>query len=160
MTSIVPNLWFTGNAQEAVDYYLSIFPNSEITQTFYYGEDYGDDAGKVLTVEFTLNGSRFVAINGPAGVFNQSGIVSFAIMCDSQQEVDYYWNHFEQGGQPQQCGWIGDKFGFVWQVVPTGLVEMMKSPDVAAVARMSKAMMSMVKLDLPALEAAFAGADA
>jgi predicted 3-demethylubiquinone-9 3-methyltransferase (glyoxalase superfamily) len=133
---ITPNLWFDGNAQEAVDYYLSVFPGSKITATQYYPKtaeeglaDFQMDlAGKVLTIEFELNGMRFIAINaGPQFKFNEA--VSFAVTCKDQAEIDTYWEKLSSVPEAAQCGWCKDKFGLSWQVVPANMDELMQKPD-------------------------------
>ena len=133
---IVPNLWFDGNAKEAVDFYLSVFPDSKIVGTSYYPTEGLMDfqkplAGKELTVDFELNGNRFTAINaGPEFKFNEA--VSFVIECDDQEEIDYYWSKLSHVPESEQCGWCKDQYGLSWQVVPTGMEEMMKKPDAFA----------------------------
>jgi predicted 3-demethylubiquinone-9 3-methyltransferase (glyoxalase superfamily) len=129
---ITPNLWFDGNAKEAVDFYLSVFPDSKITATSYYPTEGLADfqkalAGKELTVEFELSGNRFVAINaGPEFKFNES--VSFSIPCADQAEIDYYWEKLSKVPESEQCGWCKDQYGLSWQVVPANMEELMKRP--------------------------------
>ncbi len=136
MQKITPNLWFEGNAQEAVDYYVSVFPNSKILSTEYYPETQEDGladfqlelAGKVLTIEFVLDGMEFVAINaGPDFKFTEA--VSFAVACADQEEIDYYWERLSDDPQFEQCGWCKDMFGLSWQIVPANINELMKKPD-------------------------------
>lgn len=136
---ITPNLWFDGNAQEAVDFYISVFPDSKIISTEYYPKtaeeglaDFQLDlAGKVLTIEFELSGNTFVAINaGPEFKFNEA--VSFSIPCKDQEEIDYYWEKLSSDPQFNQCGWCKDKYGLSWQVVPEHMAELMKKPDAFA----------------------------
>jgi len=133
---ITPNLWFDGNAKEAVDFYLSVFPNSKIISTEYYPKEGLADfqkemAGKVLTIEFELMGNRFVAINaGPEFQFNES--ISFSIPCKDQEEIDYYWAKLSNVAASEQCGWCKDKYGLSWQVVPENMDELMKRPDAFA----------------------------
>ncbi|MFY9228179.1 MAG: VOC family protein [Candidatus Microsaccharimonas sp.] len=136
---ITPNLWFDGNAQEAVDYYVSVFPDSKIISTEYYPQtteeglaDFQQDmAGKVLTIEFELNGLPFVAINaGPEFKFNES--VSFAVSCKDQAEIDYYWEKLSSVPESEQCGWCKDKYGLSWQIVPEDMGELMKKPQAFA----------------------------
>lgn len=133
---IVPNVWFNGNAQEAADYYVSVFPDGKIISTEYYPEttDEGladfqlDLAGKVLTVEFELLGTRFVGINaGPE--FTLSEAVSFAVPCKDQAEIDYYWEKLSSVPEAEQCGWCKDKFGLSWQIVPENMDELMRKPE-------------------------------
>ncbi len=132
---IVPNLWFDGNAKEAVDYYLSVFKDSKVISTEYYPTtteeglaDFQKDlAGKVLTVEFELLDTRFVAINaGPEFKFNES--VSFMVPCKDQEEIDYYWERLSKVPESEQCGWCKDQFGLSWQIVPENMDELMKKP--------------------------------
>lgn len=139
MQSITPNLWFDGNAQEAIDYYMSVFKDGKINSTEYYpnSESEGladfqkDLAGKVLTVEFSLNGLEFVAINaGPEFKFNEA--VSFSISCKDQAEIDYYWGLLSAVPESEQCGWCKDKFGLSWQIVPENMGELMKRPNAFA----------------------------
>ena len=136
---ITPNLWFDGNAKEAVDFYLSVFPDSKIISTEYYPQTAEEGladfqlnlAGKVLTVEFELSGNRFVAINaGPEFKFNES--VSFSIPCEGQAEIDYYWEKLSAVKESEQCGWCKDKYGLSWQVVPANMAELMKRPGAFA----------------------------
>jgi predicted 3-demethylubiquinone-9 3-methyltransferase (glyoxalase superfamily) len=132
MQKITPNLWFDGNAKEAVDFYLSVFPVSKILKTSYYPTEgladfQKDMAGKELTVEFELEGMRFVAINaGPEFKFNES--VSFAIACQDQEEIDYWWEKLSAVPESEQCGWLKDKYGLSWQVVPENMDELMQKP--------------------------------
>jgi predicted 3-demethylubiquinone-9 3-methyltransferase (glyoxalase superfamily) len=130
---ITPNLWFDGNAKEAVDFYLSVFPDSQIGDVAHYPEEglpdfQKDMAGKELVVDFSLNGQRFTAINaGPEFKFNES--VSFAISCKDQTEIDYYWEKLSAVPESEQCGWCKDKYGLSWQVVPENMGELMQKPD-------------------------------
>ncbi len=133
---IIPNLWFNGNAKEAVDFYVSVFPNSKILSTEHYPKsteeglaDFQKDlAGKVLTVEFELGGVRFTAINaGPE--FNFTEAVSFAIVCTDQDEIDYFWEKLSGAPDSEQCGWCKDKYGLSWQVVPKNMEELMRKPN-------------------------------
>jgi predicted 3-demethylubiquinone-9 3-methyltransferase (glyoxalase superfamily) len=130
---IIPNLWFDGNAKEAADFYVSVFPDSRIVNTTYYPSqglaDFQKDmAGKELTVEYELSGHRFVAINaGPEFKFNEA--VSFSIACKDQEEIDYYWGKLSAVPESEQCGWCKDKYGLSWQVVPENVDELMKRPQ-------------------------------
>jgi predicted 3-demethylubiquinone-9 3-methyltransferase (glyoxalase superfamily) len=133
--TITPNLWFNGNAKEAVDFYTSVFEDSKIISTEYYPEsseeglaDFQKElAGKVLTVVFELNGMRFVAINaGPEFSFNEA--ISFAVDCESQEEIDYYWDKLSSVPESEQCGWCKDKYGLSWQIVPKNMQELMQKP--------------------------------
>ena len=153
-------LWFDKEAEEAAKFYTSIFPDSGIDNTAYYGKEgfefHGMPEGSVLTIEFILDGQEFIALNGgPHFQFNEA--VSFVINCDTQEEVDYYWNKLTEGGdaKAQMCGWLKDRFGLSWQVVPTVLADMMTDEDPAKVARVNNAVFQMKKLDIPQLEAAF-----
>ncbi len=136
MKLITPNLWFDGNAQEAVDFYVSVFPDSKITSTVRYpdsAEEVLADfqlnlAGKVLTINFELSGNKYVAINaGPEFKFNES--VSFSIPCEDQKEIDYYWEKLSSVSESEQCGWCKDKYGLSWQIVPKNMGELMKKPN-------------------------------
>lgn len=136
MKLITPNLWFNGNAQEAVDFYLSVFPDSKIISTVYYPEEGLADfqkelAGKVLTIEFELSGNRYMAINaGPEFKFNES--VSFSVPCKDQEEIDYYWEKLSTVPESEQCGWCKDQYGLSWQVVPENIEELMNRPNAFA----------------------------
>lgn len=133
---LTPNLWFDGNAQEAVDFYFSVFPGSKVNSTVYYPKEgladfQVDMAGKVLTVDFELSGNHFVAINaGPEFKFNES--ISFSIPCKDQEEIDYYWDKLSAVTESEQCGWCKDKFGLSWQVVPENMDELMTRPNAYA----------------------------
>ncbi|MER6347190.1 VOC family protein [Streptomyces sp. NPDC001595] len=150
-------LWFDDQAEEAAHHYVSIFENSEVGTVTRYPEGALRPAGTVLTVEFTANGQKFVALNGgPEFTFNES--ISFQIFCADQDEVDHYWDKLtEGGGEPGPCGWLKDKYGVSWQVVPDRLISMVGDPDPEKAARTTKAMMSMGKLDIAALDKAYAG---
>jgi predicted 3-demethylubiquinone-9 3-methyltransferase (glyoxalase superfamily) len=159
---ITPCLWFDNQAEEAANYYVGIFPNSRITATTRYPsagqEIHQQQAGSVMVVAFELDGHTFTALNGgPLFTFNEA--VSLQVNCDSQEEIDYYWNKLGAGGDPnaQQCGWLKDRYGLSWQVVPRGMEEMLKAPESAGANRAMGAMMKMKKIDLAALERAFAG---
>lgn len=139
MQKITPNLWFDGNAKEAVEFYISVFPNSKILSTEYYPNsseeglaDFQKDlAGKVLTIEFELDGFRFTAINaGPEFKFTEA--VSFAVACEDQKEIDYYWEKLSNVPESEQCGWCKDKYGLSWQVVPSNLEKLMQKPHAFA----------------------------
>ena len=155
-------LWFDGQAEAAAKFYTSVFKDSKITKTSYYGEagsdTHGWKPGSVLTVAFEANGLSFTALNGgPQYKFNEA--ISLQIDCATQEEVDYYWEKLSAGGDPsaQQCGWLQDQFGVSWQVVPKSLPEMLTDPDSAKSQRAFQAMLDMKKLDIAALEKAFAG---
>jgi predicted 3-demethylubiquinone-9 3-methyltransferase (glyoxalase superfamily) len=159
---IIPCLWFDSQAEEAARFYTGIFTNSRLGTISRYTdagrEVHGQPAGKVMTVEFELNGQPFTALNGgPQFKFNEA--ISFQIMCETQEEIDHYWNKLSQGGDPeaQQCGWLKDKFGLAWQVVPTVMVQLMSDPDREKSGRAMEAMLKMKKLDIAELERAFEG---
>ena len=158
MPQITPNLWFDTEAEEAAEFYCSIFPNSEITDVTYYGEAGPRPAGLVLTVEFVLDGQEFTGINGgPEFTFNEA--VSFLINCADQDEVDYYWEKLTaDGGEESQCGWLKDKYGLSWQIAPGGMADMLNDPDSEAGQRAMKAMLGMKKLNIAELQAAAEGA--
>ncbi|MEU7101308.1 VOC family protein [Streptomyces longwoodensis] len=151
-------LWFDTQAEEAAQFYVSVFKNSSTGTTTYYTEGAPRPAGTVLTVDFTANGQRFVALNGgPEFTFSEA--VSFQIDCDDQEEIDYYWGKLtEGGGQPGPCGWLKDRFGVSWQVTPKVLSEMIAGPDREKTTRAMNAMMKMGKLDIAALQRAYDGA--
>jgi predicted 3-demethylubiquinone-9 3-methyltransferase (glyoxalase superfamily) len=162
LQKIVPFLWFADQAEEAASFYVSVFPRSRIVSVSRYGEAgreiHGRQPGSVMTVVFELDGRRFTALNGgPIFTFNEA--VSFEIVCDTQDEVDHYWEKLGAGGDPtaQQCGWLKDRYGLSWQVVPRRLHELVASPDEGVRERALGAMMQMQKLDLAALERAAAG---
>jgi predicted 3-demethylubiquinone-9 3-methyltransferase (glyoxalase superfamily) len=153
MPSITPNLWFDTESKEAAEFYVSVFPNSEIRSVSHYNDAGPREAGMVLTVDFVLDGQPFTAINGgPEFTFTEA--VSFLITCADQKEVDYYWEKLSEGGQEIQCGWIKDKYGLAWQVVPEGMVELFNDPDPKRAQRAMEAMLGMKKLDLAELKAA------
>ncbi|MGW2179378.1 VOC family protein [Streptomyces sp. NPDC001732] len=149
-------LWFDGQAEEAAEYYLSIFKNSRIGRIGRYTEAGPGPAGSVMTVEFELNGQKFVGVNGgPEFTFNEA--VSFQINCADQDEVDYYWSSLTDGGEEGPCGWLKDRYGVSWQVVPEVLMEMTLDPDAEKGARTTRAMMTMKKPDIAALRKAHDG---
>ncbi|EGX56248.1 DNA-binding protein [Streptomyces zinciresistens K42] len=150
-------LWFDGQAEEAAHFYVSVFEDSGIGAVARYPEGAMQPAGGVMTVEFTLNGQRFLGLNGgPEFKFTEA--TSFMVFCENQEEIDHYWARLtEQGGEPGPCGWLKDRFGVSWQVVPARLQAMVTDPDPAAAARVTKAFMAMGKFDIAALEKAHAG---
>ena len=157
MPQITPNLWFDDNGLEAAEFYVSIFPNSEITTVTHYGENAPLPAGTVLTVSFLLDGQDYTAING-GPMFTFSEAISLLINCADQDEIDYYWDKLTaDGGQESQCGWLKDKFGLSWQVVPADWESWMNDPDKDRVERAMQAMFQMQKLDIAALQAAADG---
>ena len=160
MQKINPCLWFDYNAEEAVNRYVSIFKNSKILGVSRYGkagkEIHGRPAGSVMTVAFELDGQRFTALNGgPHFKFNEA--VSFQVNCETQEEVDYYWEQLSQGGdeKAQQCGWVKDRFGLSWQIVPTALPEMLQDPDGEKTNRVMEVLLRMKKLDIAELRRAY-----
>ena len=153
---IVPNLWFDSEAEEAARFYVDVFENARIVNVTHYTEAGPREAGMVMTVEFELDGQRFLGINGgPQFQFDEA--VSFAIECETQDEVDYYWEKLSDGGKESQCGWLSDRYGLSWQVVPTGMEELFADPDKSRAERAMKAMLGMRKLDLAALRRAADG---
>lgn len=156
MQRITPFLWFDRQAEEAAEFYVSIFPNSKINQvTRYTGEEPVGEKGAVMTVVFELEGEEIVALNGGPR-FQFSEAISFVVNCATQEEIDYYWEKLTSGGGEEvQCGWLTDKYGLSWQVVPARINEWAK--DAAGFQRVMKAIMPMKRLDLAALDAAFAG---
>jgi predicted 3-demethylubiquinone-9 3-methyltransferase (glyoxalase superfamily) len=160
MPKITPFLWFDTQAEDAANYYVSLFPNSKITSLARYGEGGPGPAGTAMTVGFELDGQAYTALNGgPHFTFTEA--VSFVVHCADQAEVDRYWNALTaDGGTASQCGWLKDKYGLSWQIVPQEFLDLMSSPDKAAIGRMFGAMMQMVKLDMPKLKAAFEGPSA
>ena len=156
MPRITPNLWFDTQGEQAAEFYVSVFPNSEITDITRYPEG-SPAAGMVLTVDFVLDGQSYTAINGgPQFHFDEA--ISLLINCADQDEVDYYWDKLTDGGQESQCGWLKDRFGLSWQVVPPGMVEILNDPDPSRGQRAMQAVMGMKKLDLAAIRAAADGA--
>jgi predicted 3-demethylubiquinone-9 3-methyltransferase (glyoxalase superfamily) len=156
---ITPNLWFDTEAEQAADFYTSVFKDSRIVFVARYPEGAPGRAGTVMTVDFELNGQRFVGING-GSQFKFDEAVSFAITCEDQDEIDYYWEQLSEGGSEGPCGWLKDKFGLSWQVVPTGMEELFTDPDPTRAERAMKAMLQMSKLDIAALRAAADGVPA
>ncbi|GHE90145.1 putative 3-demethylubiquinone-9 3-methyltransferase [Streptomyces longispororuber] len=158
MPTITPSLWFDNQALEAAEFYVSVFPDSKVTNVSYYGEAGPRPAGTVLTVDFELDGRRFTAINGgPEFTFDEA--VSFLIDCADQEEVDHYWSALTaDGGTESHCGWLKDKYGLSWQVVPAALGELISDPDQGRAQRAMAAMLTMRKLDVAALRAAADGA--
>lgn len=159
---ITPCLWFDDQAEDAVEFYTAIFRNSKIVNIARYGEAgyefHKKPAGTVMTIAFELDGQAFTALNGgPIFKFNEA--ISFQINCETQEEVDYYWQRLSDGGdeQAQQCGWLKDKYGVSWQVVPTALIEMLSDSDYDKSQRAMTAMLQMKKLDIETLRRAYAG---
>ena len=153
---IIPCLWFDSQAEDAARFYTGIFENSRITQITRFGEAgreiHGRKPGSVMTVAFELDGDSFTALNG-GPVFRFTEAVSFQIMCDTQDQVDHFWQRLSEGGdeRAQQCGWLKDKFGLSWQVVPRKLIELLKDPDAEKARKTTEAMLKMKKLDIAGL---------
>ncbi len=157
MQKITPFLWFNKNAEEAVKFYIGIFPKSKVLKIARYGEEgeriSGMPKGSVMTIEFELDGQKFVALNGgPHFKFTEA--ISFVVNCKAQVEVDNYWKKLSVGGKKVQCGWLKDKYGMSWQIVPTILGELMSGKDSAKSQRVMNAMLKMVKLDIKKLQQA------
>ena len=153
---ITPNLWFDGEAEEAAAFYTSIFENSRIVDVARYTEAGPGEPGSVMVVEFELDGQRFVGING-GPQFPFTPAISLQVNCADQEEVDHYWERLTEGGEEGQCGWLTDRYGVSWQVVPPGMSEIFSDPDPERARRATEAMFGMRKLDLAALQAAAAG---
>lgn len=157
---IVPNLWFDYQAEEAVQYYTSVFPNSSIGRITRFGKEgyevHHRPEGSVMTIEFEIEGQKYLALNGgPVFQFNEA--VSFVVNCETQEEVDYYWNKLSEGGDPkaQQCGWLKDKYGLSWQIVPTILDVLLSDSDKEKAGRVMNAMLGLKKLDIETLQLAY-----
>jgi len=153
---ITPFLWFDNNAEEAVNFYVSIFPNSKILEIARYGQAGPGPKGTVMTASFRLHGEEFTALNGgPQFKFTEA--ISLVVHCETQQEVDEYWEKLSAGGQKSQCGWLKDKFGLSWQIVPNALIELIQDKDPEKSARVMKAMLQMGKIEIDKLRAAYEG---
>jgi predicted 3-demethylubiquinone-9 3-methyltransferase (glyoxalase superfamily) len=156
---ITPNLWFDTEAEEAAEFYVSVFKDSRVVNKTHYTDAGPREAGMVMTVDFELNGQRFTGINGgPDFKFDEA--VSFLIECEGQDEVDYYWDKLTEGGSEGPCGWVKDKYGLSWQVVPAGMEELFADPDPARAERAMRAMLQMKKLDVAELRRAADGVPA
>src|SRR5437773_9006993 len=159
MQKITPFLWFDGQAEDAANFYTSLFKNSKIGRILRYTEEVAENSGRpvgsVLTIEFEIEGQKFVALNGgPQFKFNES--VSFVVNCETQEEVDYFWEKLTaDGGEESACGWLTDKFGLSWQVVPTVLIDMLHDEDSEKSERVTKAMLQMKKIDIKTLKEAY-----
>jgi predicted 3-demethylubiquinone-9 3-methyltransferase (glyoxalase superfamily) len=154
---ITPFLWFNGNAEEAANFYTSIFPNSKILETSHYGEGMPFPAGTVLVVNFSLDGNEIRALNG-GPEFSFSEAISLQIDCANQEEIDYFWDKLTaDGAEPGPCGWLKDKYGLSWQVVPENLGELIEGEDAAGSQRAGQALMQMGKLDIAKLREAYEG---
>ena len=157
MSKITPFLWFDNNAEEAVQFYTSIFRNSKILQTSRYPEGAPGPKGSVMTMKFELNGQELIALNGgPHFKFNEA--ISFIVNCETQKEIDEYWEKLTSGGGKEvQCGWLKDKYGLSWQIVPAALGQLMADKDPMKAKRVTQAMLKTVKLDIEALKKAYQG---
>ncbi len=156
---IVTNLWFDTQAEEAAEFYCSVFPSSRIVSVARYPEGAPGPAGEVMTVEWELDGQRLVGINGgPQFTFSEA--VSLAVMCTDQDEIDHYWERLSDGGEEGPCGWLKDRYGVSWQVVPEGMDDVFSDPDPSRAQRAMQAMLGMRKIDLAALQAAADGVPA
>lgn len=156
MQQITPFLWFDNQAEEAANFYTSVFKNSKIGAITRYGAGGPGPEGQVLTISFQLNGQEFVALNGgPQFKFTEA--VSFVVNCETQKEIDYYWEKLSEGGQESRCGWLKDKYGLWWQVVPNNISRLLADKDPEKSGRVMQAVMKMDKLDIAALEKAYEG---
>ena len=154
MPKITPFLWFDNSAEEAANFYTSIFKNSKINSVSRYGDAGPGPKGSVMTIGFTLDGQDFTALNaGPHFKFNES--VSFVVHCKTQEEVDNYWDKLSAGGKESQCGWLKDKFGLSWQITPDALIELLGDKDAAKAQRVMQAMLQMSKIDIQKLKDAY-----
>lgn len=157
---ITPFLWFDNNAEEAAKFYTSIFKNSKIIDITHYGESAAEASGRpkgtVMTIRFELEGQTFMAVNG-GSIFKFSPAISFLVSCETQQEVDELWEKLSEGGEVEQCGWLKDKFGVSWQIVPHVLGEMMQHKDAEKSEKVMKALFQMKKIDIQRLQKAYAG---
>jgi predicted 3-demethylubiquinone-9 3-methyltransferase (glyoxalase superfamily) len=157
MPKITPFLWFDDQAEQAVDFYLSVFPNSRICQVARHGEAGPGPAGSVMTIQFELDGNEFVALNGGPDHYGFDESISFVVHCATEEEVDHYWEALTDGGQEIACGWLQDRFGLRWQIVPDGFLEVLGDPNPERAKRAMQAMMGMKKLDLRAVKDAADG---
>ena len=151
MQKITPFLWFNDNAEEAIEFYMSVFENASLGTVSRYGDAGPGQKGKLMTASFKLNGQEFVALNGgPQFTFTEA--VSFVVNCEAQEEIDHYWDKLSKGGQTQMCGWLKDKFGLSWQIVPTILGKLLKGDDPEKSKRVMNVMLKMNKLDIKTLK--------
>jgi predicted 3-demethylubiquinone-9 3-methyltransferase (glyoxalase superfamily) len=156
MQKITPFIWFVDGAEEAANFYVSLFPNSKVTSVTKMDPSVPPQ-GKAAIVSFVLDGQEFTGLNGGPGVVNGNGPISFVVNCETQEEVDHYWDALVNGGKPIQCGWLVDKYGVTWQIVPTIMSKLMSDPDPERVKRATAAMMKMIKLDIQQLQNAADG---
>ena len=154
MQKITPFLWFNNNAEEAMNFYLSIFKNSKVLGVSRYGDAGPGPKGTVMVASFELDGQKFTALNG-GPLFKFTEAISFVIDCKSQEEVDHYWNKLTEGGEESMCGWLKDKYGLSWQVVPDKLIELMQDKDPKKAGNVMQAMLKMKKIDIGLLQAAY-----
>ncbi len=154
MRKITPFLWFNDQAEEAVNFYTSVFKNSKIENISRFGDDVPGPKGKVMTISFQLDGQEFMALNGgPEFKFTEA--ISFFVDCKTQEEVDYYWEKLSEGGEKGPCGWLKDQYGLSWQIVPSILGELMNDPDPVKANRVTQAMLKMQKIDIAGLKRAY-----
>lgn len=161
MQKITPSLWFDNNAEEAMNYYVDVFPNSKITSITHYPDESLDEhfkgmSGKVIDGRFTLDGVDFICLDG-GPIFKPNEAISFTVDCKDQEEVDYYWERLSHVPESEQCGWCKDRFGISWQIIPKQLGELLNGDDAEGAKRTTMAMMKMHKIDVAELEAAYAG---
>ncbi|WP_446809345.1 VOC family protein [Methylomonas sp. 2BW1-5-20] len=154
MPKITPFLWFDDQAEEAMNFYLSIFKDSKVLSVNRYGDAGPGPKGSVMTASFELNGQVFTALNG-GPVYQFSPAISFVVHCETQAEVDHYWQKLSEGGKEHQCAWLDDKFGVTWQIVPNALIELLSDPDPAKAGRVMQAMLQMTKIDIATLQRAY-----
>ncbi|WP_242333256.1 MULTISPECIES: VOC family protein [Anaeromyxobacter] len=154
MKGITPFLWFDGKAEEAARFYTSVFKGSKLGAITRYGEAGPGPKGSVMTATFEVAGQEFIALNGEP-IFKFTPAISFVVNCETQQEVDEYWEKLSAGGSTNQCGWLTDRYGVSWQIVPTAMERLMSDPDPAKANRVMKAMLQMTKLDIAGLERAY-----
>ena len=156
MQKITPFLWFDGQAEEAMHHYVAIFRNSRVVDVTRYGDAGPGPKGSVMSASFEIEGQRFTALNG-GPQFRFTEAVSFVVNCETQQEVDELWDKLSEGGQTQQCGWLKDRFGLAWQIIPSALPELMSAPDPERARRVTEAMLQMTKIDIAKLRQAHEG---
>ncbi len=157
MQKISPCLWFTDNAEEAINFYIDTFDDSKILNVSRWGDDGPGEPGSVLAMDFELHGQTFMAINGGDQGFHFNESISFFVSCETQAEIDRYWNVLLDGGQAQQCGWLKDKYGVSWQIVPSQMNTLMTEGTPEQTQRVTQAMLQMVKLDIAQLQSAYEG---
>ncbi len=154
MQKITPFLWFDGKAEEAANFYVSVFKNSSVVNVTRYSEGGPAPAGTVMTASFQINGQEFIALNG-GPLFTFSPAVSFFVKCETQQEVDHLWEKLSEGGEKERCGWLKDKYGLSWQIIPTVLMELLLDKDARKSKQVMEAMLQMDKIDISALKQAY-----